>query len=102
MSRHTDPRPTYYGLLRVRADRDGRLTPLWYGVGTEADFDQATVVGGEYTISFCRLPHAPTYELACRQLQDALKWFEPMLKTAAADGRFAEEIGETPLARGQR
>ncbi|HSX22843.1 MAG TPA: hypothetical protein VLE97_08740 [Gaiellaceae bacterium] len=99
MSRHTDPRPMYYGLLRVRAERDGRLVPLWYGVGTDSDFDQMTVVGGEYTVAFCRLPHAATYELACRQLHEERKWFEPLLKSAVPEGRFAEEVAE-PFACG--
>lgn len=86
--------PTFYGILRVRTESDGRLVPLSYGVGTAQDFDQARVVPGEYTFAFCVLEHARTVELACYQLAKGLRWFEPLLRGAVPDARFAEETKE--------
>lgn len=92
---HRERRPTFYGLVRVRAERGGVLVPLWYGVGDAPAFEQATTVAGgtEYTIAFCSLPSAATYEFACRQLQRDLTWFEPLLRGATPEARFAKEVG---------
>lgn len=94
MPRPRDDRPLYYGLLRVRAEKDGRLVPLWYGVGEESDWDQMTVVGGEYTIAFCGLPHARSLEDARDQLKRDLSWFKPLLCGASPEPWFASERGQ--------
>ena len=80
----------YYGLLRVRVESDGRLMPISYGVGDDADFNQATVVGHEYTIAICALP-TRSLEEARRQLKENLRWFEPLLVGAEPNAWFASE-----------
>ena len=86
-------RETYYGILRVHAEKDGRVTPLWYGVGDAARWEQMTVVDRHYMIAFCVL-HAPTYELACRELKESLNWFKDLLGGAKPEGAFLEEVGK--------
>jgi hypothetical protein len=80
----------YYGLLRVRTDKDGRLTPLWYTVGSAADFDHATVVDHEYTIAICTLP-ARSLEDARKALKEDLRWFEPLIGKAVPEPWFESE-----------
>lgn len=84
------PHPVYYGLLRVHADGDGRLTPLWYTVGDAARFEQMTVVDGEYTIAICTLS-ARTMEEARAHLKEELHWFKPLLGSATPEPWFASE-----------
>lgn len=81
---------TYYALVRVRAEKDGRLVPLQYTVGDQASFDQATVVDGEYTIALCTLL-GKSHEEAREHLKKELSWFAPLLKCAEPDAWFASE-----------
>ena len=67
-------------------------------LGPEKDPQELAVIGGEYTISFCRL-WSPTYELACRQLNEGLRLFEPLLRGAPPERRFREEIGSVHDSR---
>ena len=84
------PDPTYYALLRVRAEKDGRLTPLSYTVGDTSDLDDTTVVGHVYTIAICTVP-ARTLEEARIWLKDNLSWFQPLLRGAVPDAWFQSE-----------
>lgn len=87
--------PRFYGLLRVHVEKDGKLTPLEYSVGTEDDFADTTVVDGRYTIAFCGIPQAQTIEQACHRLKSELAWFEPLLRGAKPDPWFLAE-GSVP------
>lgn len=74
----------------MRADRDGRLTPLWYTVGSGADFDQATLVNHEHTIAFCTLP-AKSLEEARTQLKAELRTYARLLGEAVPEAWFSSE-----------
>jgi hypothetical protein len=83
-------KPTYYGLVRVRAEKDGRLTPLYYTVGDEQDFNHATVVNHEYTIAIGSLPTTVrSHEEARAAMKEDLGWFKPLLKLAQPEPWFA-------------
>lgn len=82
---------TYYAVLRVRVESDGRLQPLWYSVSDEASWMQQTVVNHEYTIAICALL-AATIEAACVEFKVQLPWFAPLLKDAEPEAWFTEQV----------
>ena len=81
---------TYYAILRVRIEPDGRLQPLWYTVADGGDWMSQTVVNHEYAIALCTL-FAKTVEDARKEFKENLSWFALLLNNAAPEAWFAEE-----------
>jgi len=81
---------TFYVILRVQIEPDGRLQPLWYSVRSVDDWMDMTVVNFEYTLALMPMS-AKTLEAACKELRAHFKWFAPLLKNAKPEPWLVEQ-----------